>query len=288
MKYIITALLTFSISFCFAQAKLYKSAIINTSTNVIAPEDEEVQNIQNTQDGRGMNFRNMLDGETKFVTYLKNDLVKTTIKSEMGRSTIFRDNAKKLTSTIMEIMGNKMGFYITDEEQVEMQKHRDSMMTERRKKDTIERAVRQSESNKIPTEIVYTKETKTIAGYNCKKAFIVTTKFLGQKDSAVIWFTPEIKLENIMSTGGFSNMPGMGNMAPTLSGLEKIDGFVMRYEMSMRRNRRMEVEVTKIVLDKEIDSKEFDIPKDIEMKPMKEMGNMFGGGGRGGFMRGRD
>ena len=79
----------------------------------------------------------------------------------------------------------------------------------------------------------------------------------------------------------------MSNMAPTLNGLEKLDGFVIRYEMNMRRNRRMEVEVTKIVLDKEIDSKEFDIPKDIEMKPMKEMGNMFGGG-RGGFMRGRD
>jgi hypothetical protein len=83
-------------------------------------------------------------------------------------------------------------------------------------------------------------------------------------------------------------MPGMmGNMSPTLNGIEKLDGFVMRYEMNMRRNRRMEVEVTKIELNKNIDNKEFDIPKDIELKPMKEMSNMFGGG-RGGYMRGRN
>ncbi len=288
MKSLITVFLTFSITFCFSQAKLYQSAIINTTTNVIAPEEEDVQNLQNNQDGRGMNFRNMMDGETKFVTYLKNDFVKTTIKSEMGKGSVYRDNSKQLTSTVFEMMGNKMGFYFTDEDQEEMQKRRDSMMAERRKRDTTQKQTPQFDRSKFTTEIAYTNESKKIAGYNCKKAYLVTTRLLGVKDSSVFWYSPEIKFNNLYSTGGFSNMPGMmSNMAPTLNGLEKLDGFVIRYEMNMRRNRRMEVEVTKIVLDKEIDSKEFDIPKDIEMKPMKEMGNMFGGG-RGGFMRGRD
>jgi hypothetical protein len=51
--------------------------------------------------------------------------------------------------------------------------------------------------------------------------------------------------------------------------------------MNMRRNRKMQVEVTKIDLQKDIADKEFDIPKDFEVKPMKDMQNMFGG--QGGF-----
>jgi len=66
--------------------------------------------------------------------------------------------------------------------------------------------------------------------------------------------------------------------------LDKIDGFLMRYEMKMRRGRRMEVEVTKVDLDAKIDDKEFEVPNDVEIKPMREMQNMFGGNGmqRGG------
>ncbi|HAN65253.1 MAG TPA: hypothetical protein DCQ34_02740 [Chitinophagaceae bacterium] len=65
---------------------------------------------------------------------------------------------------------------------------------------------------------------------------------------------------------------------PLGKGFEKVDGFVMGYEMNMRRNRKMEVYVTKIELNKEIADKEFDLPKDIDIKPMKEMQSMFGGG----------
>ncbi len=115
-----------------AQVKTYSQAIINTTMNVIAPEEEDVQNIGGGGEGRGgMNFRNMMDGETFFTTYLKDNLVKTNIKSEMGKSTIFRDNEKKVTTTIIEMMGNKSGFVATDEEQAAMQKKRDSIMAER-------------------------------------------------------------------------------------------------------------------------------------------------------------
>ena len=279
----------FIFSTTIAQTKVYTRAIINTTTNIIAPEDEEIQNMQGNGDGnRGFNFRNMMDGETKFVTYLKDDLVKTTIKSEMGKGAIYRDNSKKLTSTVFEMMGEKRGFYATDADQEEMQKRRDSMMAERRKKDTSMNLRPQFDRSNFTTVIAYTNETKKIAGYDCKKAYLVTTRLLGVKDSSVFWYTPAIKFNNLFSTGGLSNMPGMmGNMAPALNGLEKLDGFVMRYEMNMRRGRRMEVEVTKIDLDKEISDKEFELPKDVEMKPMKDMQNMFGGRG-GGFRGGRD
>src|ERR1700733_12499678 len=92
----------------FAQPKIVTQATISTTTNVIAPEDEDVSQIQN-QGGGGFNFRNMGDGKTKTVTYIKNDLVKTNFKSETFRGSIYRDNAAKTTTTIFEIMGNKQG-----------------------------------------------------------------------------------------------------------------------------------------------------------------------------------
>jgi hypothetical protein len=288
MRVSLIAIFTLTSAVCFSQAKTYTQAIINTTTNVIAPEEEDVQDMGRGQDGGGrggMNFRNMMDGETKFVTTLKNDNVKTAIRSEMGKSTIYRDNNKKLTTTIMQMMGNETGFFVTDEEQVEMQKRRDSMMAERRKKDTSTRQNNNFDREKSApqTEIVYTTETKKIAGFLCKKGYLITTRFLGMKDTANIWVTPDFKLQNILSTGSITGMPGMGNMNG-LNGLDKIDGFLMRYEMKMRRGRRMEVEVTKVDLDAKIDDKEFEVPNDVEIKPMREMQNMFGGNGmqRGG------
>jgi hypothetical protein len=272
-----------------AQAKLVTQATVNTTTTIIAPEEEDVSNIQAQGEGGRMNFRNFGDGETKSVTYLKNDLVKTVMKSDMGRSTIIRDNGKKLTTTLIEMMGNKTGFYSTDEEAAEMRKRMDSMMQATRNgtSDTSRRRnARPAET--VAPEIIYTEETKKIAGYNCKKAYIVHTRFLGNKDSSVVWYTPDFKLQNVSSTGGlsgFGSMMGSSNSNP----YEKIDGFVMRYENKMPRGRNMVVEVTKVDLAKEIADKEFDIPKDFEVKPMKDMQNMMQGGGGPGrtiIMRG--
>lgn len=250
-----------------AQPKLVSQATINTTTTIIAPEEDDVSNIQNQGDGR-MVFRNFADGETKSVTYLKNDLVKTVVKTDMGRSTIIRDNAKKVTTTLMEMMGNKTGFYATDEEQAQMRKRVDSMMQATRNSGDsgARRVVRSAEA---PAEIAYTEETKKIAGYTCKKAYVIHTRLLGIKDSSVVWYTPEFKLQNVASTGGLSMFGNLGGSS--VNPLEKIDGFVMRYESKMPRRRSMIIEVNKVDLVKEIADKEFEIPKDFEVKPMKDM-----------------
>ncbi len=258
-----------------------------TTLNIIAPESEDVQNLQSSQEPPrgGMNWRNMMDGETKISTYIKGDNVKNIMKSEMGRTTSYRDNKEKRTTMVMEIMGNKMGFVTTDEEMESMQKRRDSMMAERRKSDSSNGQRREIvvEKNSMPTDVVKTSETKKIAGYNCIKAYLITQRLLGGADTSVVWYTPEFKIDNFSSLGSMaSNMPGPArSMMPSLNGLDKIEGFALRYEMKMRGNRRAEVEVTKIELDKNIDDKEFKIPSDIEIKPMREMRSMFGGG-RGG------
>jgi GLPGLI family protein len=261
-----------SCAVAMAQPKLISQAIVSTTTNVIAPEDDELQNVQNQGQGGGMGamFRNFGDGETKATTYLKNDMVKTVMKTDMGRTTVIRNNGTKLTTTLIEMMGNKTGFYITDSEQVVMREKMDSMMKSRRK-DSAEHTLPANTPN--PVNVIVTDETKKIAGYTCKKAYLVTTHILGIKDSVAVWFTPDIRLENVTSTGGLS---GFGNMG-TINGLDKIDGFVMSYETKMRRDRRMVVEVTKIDTSKDVADKEFVIPKDFDVKPMKDMQGMGGG-----------
>ncbi|MEJ7611213.1 MAG: hypothetical protein WKF88_08560 [Ferruginibacter sp.] len=263
---------------CVAQPKLIPQAVISTTTNVIAPEEEDVSQIQNQGGGGGFNFRNFGDGETKTTTYIKNEMVKTNFKSESFRGSVYRNNTAKTTTTIFEMMGNKMGFVATDEDQVMMRKRADSMMKERAKTDTGgQRRVRTLEQP--AATVAYTEESKKIAGYNCKKAYIITDRLFG-KDSMAVWYTPEIKFEGVSSTGGTS---GLGNMGGGTNNFDKVDGFVMQYERNMPRGRKMEVKVTKIETDKSIDEKEFALPKDVEIKTMKEMTE--GGGGMMRMMR---
>ena len=271
MKTIFLSICTLTVFTLAAQPKLMSNAVISTSTNVIAPEDEDVSQIQN-QGGGGFNIRNMMDGETKTTTYIKNDKVKTNFKSETFRGSIFRDNAAKTTTTIFEIMGNKQGFVVSDNDQVEMRRKADSAMKEKSKTDTgMQRRPRTMDLP--PATVVYLEESKKIAGYSCKKALIITDRIL-RKDTMGVWYTPEIKFPNVSSTGGTS---GLGNMGGP-NNFEKVDGFVMQYEREMPRGRKMEVKVTKIETDKEVADKEFEIPKDVEIKTMAEMNQ--GGGFR--------
>ena len=174
----------------------------------------------------------------------------------------------------MEMMGNKTGFYVTDEEQEVMRKQMDSMMQTRRQGNDNNALTGNAPKS---TEIIYVEESKKIAGQVCKKAFIVTTRQNGTKDSSTVWYCPDFKLEGIASTGGLS---GFGNFGRTtsLGGLSDIAGFPMQYEMKLNRGRKMIVEVTKLVIDKEVADKEFEIPKDFVVKPMKDMQT---GNGRG-------
>ncbi|HNU88751.1 MAG TPA: hypothetical protein PKJ94_10690 [Ferruginibacter sp.] len=270
MKRIITFLLLAVSAGTYAQPKVLTQATITTKTIIVAPEGDDAPAGNFTSESgdqvRVMRFGG--DGETKTTTWLKNDLVKTFSESEMGRTTLIRDNSKKITTTIMEMMGRKNGFYATDAEQEEMRKRVDSMMQGRNPNAT---SGRQAEYN-----VEYVNESKKIAGYDCKKALIIATRGNGRKDTTQVWYCPDFKLQGIPSTGGsFGGFGGFTSQAGS-NGMDKLDGFPMKYERNMGRGRTMTVEVTKLVTDKEISDKEFEIPKDIEVKPMKDMQN--GGG----------
>ena len=257
-----------------AQPKVLTQAIINTKTTIVSPEGDEApaQTITSGDGGETRIMRFGGDGETKTTTWLKNDLLKTFSESEMGRTTVIRDNSKKITTTIREMMGKKTGTYATDEDQAEMRKRMDSMMKSRGQNISLG-----GSTAAAPVyNIVYFDETKKIAGFNCKKALIIATRS-GKSDTTSVWFNPEFKLQNLPSTGGVA--AGFGGFTPATgpTGMDLLEGFPMQYERNMARGRHMTVEVTKLVIDKDIADKEFEIPKDIEVKSIKDMQNGAGG-----------
>lgn len=274
MKKIITILFLSASIAAYAQPKVLIQAMVTTKTTIVAPEGDETQ-VQDmrTADGGGevrvMRFGG--DGETKTTTWLKSDLVKTFSESEMGRTTIIRDNAKKMTTTIMEMMGRKSGFYATDADQDEMRKRMDSMMKTR-----SQNANGNFGGLNSPAvfTIAYLDERKKISGYSCKKALVIGTRSNGKSDTTTVWYCPDFKIQNLPSTGGAAGGFGGFNMTAGATGMEGLNGFPMQYERNMNRGRRMTVEVTKLVIDKDVADKEFEIPKDIEVKPMKDMQNV--------------
>lgn len=283
MKRILFFLLSSASFAALAQPKVLTQAIITTKTTIISPDDEDGGGPPPPPAPDGAEVRVMRfggDGETKTVTTLKGDMVKTYSETDMGRFTTLRDNKNKKTTTLMEMMGTKRGFYATDEEQEQMRKQMDSLMQSRRQGDDNNGLQR----NNTPTtyEVINADGAKKIAGYQCKKALIIRTRGNGTKDTTEVWYNPEFKFEGLASTGGTGGgMMGGFSRNAGLGGLDKLEGFPMQYTTNMGRGRKMTIEITKIVTDKEIADKEFEVPKDYDLKPMKEMQN----GGRGFQLR---
>jgi hypothetical protein len=295
MKTVFMSFLVLSAPALFAQQKNITQAIITTKTTTVSAEGDggpgggaNVQiNIEGGGEGRSMRFGG--DGEVKTTTTVKNSVIKTLTESEMAKTTVIRDNANKITTTLMEMMGNKNGFYITDSEQVVMAKRMDSMMQTRSSSSTPTPQSLEREGRRVvSTEIAYVDGARKVAGIDCKKAIIYETRKNGNTDSTEIWYAPDFKVQGVATTsgagGGFTafNFRGNNGVDNLQANLVNLKGFPMLYVIKQPRGRTVTVEVTKVVLDKEVNDKEFEIPKDFTLKPMSEMQNM--GGGRGGFM----
>lgn len=279
MKRVFTLLCATATLTGYAQSKMVNQAIITTKTVITAPEDDE-NGPSGTSTSTGPNGEEIRvvrfggEGESKTTTTIKNDLVKTFSESDMGRTTVIRDNTKKLSTTIMEIMGRKMGYYATDEDQAAMNKRMDSMMRSRNANGQL---VGGPPSGPATIDFVYLDENKKVAGYDCRKALMIATRQGRPKpDTTTIWYLPEIKFPGVNSTGGPAGpFGGAGSFGG--DDMAKLNGFPMLYERTMNRGRKMSVQVTKLVMDKAVEDKEFEIPKDIEIKSVKDMQN--GGGG---------
>lgn len=250
-----------------AQPKILTQAMVITKTTIVAPENDDLPVPAYNESGEQLRIiRFGGEGETKTTTWLKNDLIKTFSESEMGRTTVIRDHSKKITTTIMEMMGKKSGFFATDEDQLQMRKQMDSMMRSRGQ------TASDPGLNTPPVyTITYIDENKNIAGFNCKKAFVIGTRSNGKSDTTIVWYCPDFKIQNLPSTGGSGGGFGGFNVTSATNGMEDLAGFPLQYERNMNRGRKMTVQVTKIVNDKDVSDKEFEIPKGIDVKPMKDM-----------------
>ncbi len=236
-----------------AQPRILEHAIITTNTSMTMPEDMNPTSGGPVGGEQMVVINGMAAGEdNKIITWYKNDIVKIVTDMGMGRNTLIIDNKNKRTTTLIEAMGTRTGFYTTEEDEKEMKRRMDSLTGAR--KDSITDVV-----------IDYLNETKKIAGYECKKALIKTIHGNGKTDTQYVWYSPEFKMGP-----GFSFRTGMMGSG-ILQGFDKLNGFPMKYETKMRRGITMSMEVVKIDTEKNIDNKEFEIPKDFILKPMKDM-----------------
>ncbi|MBU3713818.1 MAG: hypothetical protein FGM46_02595 [Ferruginibacter sp.] len=278
MKNFIVATSTLFILFlntfkCISQSISSNQAIVKSTLNISSTDEEDIQD-QGRESGR-MGMRNMMEGEIKLTNYTKNTLSKMVIESDFINSSVYRDESQKTTTTIMEIMGQKLGFYTNDDEMAKMIQTRDSLIRQKRS----------AENDLIlnpDVSVSITQETKTIAGFACKKAYVITKK-PETSDTAVIWFTSEIKLQNSLSTSSRAIIGMIPGLPGAFKKMEKIDGFITKCEISLPRGLKMEMEVNKIDLKSDISDNEFQLPRNVDIKPMSEMRNMFGGMFRGGM-----
>lgn len=151
----------------------------------------------------------------------------------MGQQVVITNNDKKTSTILMDMMGNKIAYEQDLNKQSEAEK-----------------------DNKV--NIKYLDETKTIAGYKCKKAEITVE---GMDEKMIAWYTEDIK------ASGDSKRFG------------ELKGFPLQYEM-MQQNFTM-ILTAKSVKKEKISKAEFKIPKEYEQVTEEEFKQMMSGAAGG-------
>jgi len=268
-----------------------QKAVIRFKTEVTFPENFG-NNFGGGEGGGGQ--MSMMSGgmEASSTMYLSGDMSKVESVSDFGNNIVITDHKARKTTTLIEAMGRKTGFYTNPEDEKVMRARMDSMRNARRddparnaRRDSLQRAGFSFGQPSKP-EIEYTTEMKKIAGMECRKAIIRTKNQRGDVNESIVWYSPEFRMpEGVGFTsgqgGGFGGGRG-GGMSPMtgMPGLDQLQGFPMEFQMERGNGFKSHMVVTKVQLDASVDDKTFEIPKGFDVKPMSEMQN----GGRGGMM----
>jgi GLPGLI family protein len=262
MKSFITVLLI-CLSFQGMAQRVVNAAIVKMKTEMEFPEN---MSAAPGDDGNRMMMmaRDMEISSTVFYKGAQTKIETTT--EGFGTNYTFIDRNTKRTTTLMEVMGKKQGFYATDEDTENMQKRMDSLRAQRR--DSLEKMGLKFASSE--PEITYTEEKKKIAGLECKKAIIKTRNQQGELNETAIWYCPDFVMGEGYGVTG-QGAGGMRMMGFNPAGLNKIKGFPMEYEIVRQNGMKIHMTVTKVELDANIDDKTFVIPKGYDIKPMSEV-----------------
>lgn len=275
MKQILTITPLFFVGSVLAQPKVVEKAIVKVKTETTLPDN---LNISSSGPGGGPGgggfgggFSMPREIESNTTMTYTPDFMKVETMSDFGNNIVITDRINKKTTTMIEAMGRKTGFYSTDAD-AEIQKARmDSMRNLRR--DSLAALGITFRDNK--PEIIYSEETKKVSGVVCKK---VTIKSIGQNGTVnenIVWYDPSFKLSprsTAASAGGMGGGRGMMSMATSMPGLNLIEGFPMEYEITRSNGFKTHMIVVKVQLDPNIDAKTFEIPKGFDLKPASGMG----------------
>ena len=258
MKLLLSLIIFLLFTAALPAQQVVNEAIIQMKTESTNPDDGGGTPPPSGEGGERMIMR-IGDGEVKSKMYFKNGMTKIESDMGMGKNQVIVDSKTKTTTTLFEAMGRKMGFYTNDDEMQQMMNGRDSG--------------RQRVQQFNPeTFIEYLSETKKIAGMVCNKSIIRYKNRKGEEMQQVVWYSPEFMLGE-----GF-RMRDMMRMA-NIPGLNKLKGFPMEFETTRQNGSKVHFQVTKVDLNAKVDDKTFIIPKDYDLKPMREMNQ---GGGRNG------
>lgn len=253
-----------------AQPKIIERAIVKAKTEITFPDNFGTTTI--SSDNGGGSFTMPREMETNSTMYYTPDFMKIESLTDFGNNIVITDRKNKKTTTLIEAMGRKTGFFTTDEE-AEAQKIRmDSIRNLRR--DSL--AALGITFNENKPELIYIDETKKISGVDCKKVIIKSRGQNGSVIENVIWYNPEFKIAKNSTAasatgGGFGGGRGMMSMSGSIAGLDQIEGFPMEYEMVRPNGFKVHMTVVSVKPDPTIDEKVFEVPKGFDIKPMSSM-----------------
>lgn len=167
---------------------------------------------------------------------IKGDKAKSEIQTPMGAQIEITNYTDKNRVGLINMMGQKYAIHETTEEIMEEMK------------------------DKPVPEVQITGETKTIAGYTCKKA-VVTVDERGSKSNYEVWFSEDFGAQN----------PNFDNPL-----YKDINGVLLEFSMV---TSQFTMVFTAISVEKmNISNKEFDIPSDYTITTKEELQSKMGGG----------
>jgi len=172
---------------------------------------------------------------TEVLVYFKGDQTRMEQKTPMGSAIIIGNSTTKEQVVLIDMMGKKMALKSTKEETEKAQAE-------------------------IPKGTVTVgTETKTIAGFNCKKA-----DFTQDGKTSSIYVTDEIDLKN-------SNWQTQ---------YRDVEGVMLEYMQSAGKDSDINLLISaKEVKKEKVKDSMFTVPSDYQQMSMAEFKKMFGGGG---------
>jgi GLPGLI family protein len=173
---------------------------------------------------------------SELTIYIKNSKSRSDINMGMQKTTTISDTKTNTTVTLMEMMGSKY-----------------KILSDPKKEEKTE-----------DIKVKYLDDTKTIAGYKCKKAELSFKDDTGKQQATTIWYSEEI-----------TNHLGQSNRNKQFRGIK---GMPLEYEMSGDRGMTMKM-TAKTVSKENVPDSKFEVPsgykettlEDLQKEMMKGM-----------------